>query len=98
MASCEQTFPLDITSSDDEFQSPPQYRTAALPELTIPSPFQSDESSLIIESGSGTQTPSTLGTPLTFLSSPYRLRHQKPENLQLLCPEISGTVRDAGIT
>ena len=55
MASCEETLSLHIASSDDEFQSPPQYRTVALPKLTIP--FQSDESSLDIESGSGSETP-----------------------------------------
>ena len=67
MASRDETFSLHLASSDDEQQSPPQYRAAALPKLRIPSPFQSEESSLELESGSGDETPSTPATPSTPL-------------------------------
>ena len=63
MASREETLSPHFTSSDDECQSSPQYRTGALPKLTIPSPFQSEESSLDNETGSGSEIPTTLGTP-----------------------------------
>ena len=50
MASRDVSFSLHLASSDDEQQSPPQsplqYRAGALPKLRIPSPFQSEESSL----------------------------------------------------
>ena len=70
MASHDEPFQLHFDSSDDEFQSPPQYRTASLPKLTIPSPFQSEDSSIDFESGSGSgiETPSTPATPTTPLS------------------------------
>ena len=67
MASRDETFSLHLASSDDEQQSPPQYRAGALPKLRIPSPFQSEESSLELES-SGDETPSTPATPSTPLS------------------------------
>ena len=72
MACRKETFSLHLDSSDDEHQSPlqsqPRYRAGALPELRIPSPFQSEESSLELESGSNDKTPSTPGTPSTPLS------------------------------
>ena len=72
MASRDVSFSLHLASSNDEQQSPPQsplqYRAGALPKLRIPSPFQSEESSLDLESGSGDETPSTPGTPSTPLS------------------------------
>ena len=49
MASREESLSLQIASSNDEYQFPPQYRTAAVPTLTIPSQFQSEESSPDIE-------------------------------------------------
>ena len=70
MASRDASFSLHLASSDDEQQSlpqsPPQYRAGALPKLRIPSPFQSEESSLDL--GSGDETPSTPGTPSTPFS------------------------------
>ena len=63
-----ENFLLQIALSDDEYESSPQFRSGALPKLTIPSPFQSEESSQDVESDSGAETPSTPGTPVTPLS------------------------------
>ena len=72
MANRDVSFSLHLASSDDEQQSsphsPPQYRAGALPKLGIPSPFQSEESSLDLESDIDYETPSTPGTPSTPLS------------------------------
>ena len=67
MASRDETFSLHHASSNDEQQSPPQYRAGALPKMRIPSPFQSDESSPELES-SGDETPSYTG--YCFYTSP----------------------------
>ena len=67
MAFRDETFSLHLSSSNDEQQSPPQYRAGALPKLRIPSPFQSEESSTELES-SVDETPSTPATPSTALS------------------------------
>ena len=63
-----ENFSLEIASSDDEYESSPQFRSGALPKLAIPSPFQSEESSPDVESDSGAETPSTPGTPVAPLS------------------------------
>ena len=68
MASQEESFQLHFDTSDDESQSTPQYRTSVLPKLIIASPFHSEESSLDLESGSGSETPLTPATPSTPLS------------------------------
>ena len=68
MISRDETFSLHLASSDDKNQSSPQYRAGALPKIRIPSPFQSEESSVDLESGSGDETPST---PLSLLGSEF---------------------------
>ena len=72
MASYEVSFALHLASSEDEQQSPPQspprYRAGSLPNLRIPSPFQSEESSLDLESDIDNEAPSTPGTPSIPLS------------------------------
>ena len=71
MESREENLSLNISSSDYEYHSPTQYRTAALPKLSIPSPFQSEESSTDFETGSGSETPLTPGTPLSPLGAEF---------------------------
>ena len=68
MATRGETLSLQLSSSEDESHFLPQYRAGALPKLKIPSPFQSEESSLDLDTGSGGETPSTPGTPSTPLS------------------------------
>ena len=62
-----ESFSHDFSSSNDENESP-QFRTGALPKLSIPSPFQSGESSEGFETGNGADTPSTHGSPGTPIS------------------------------
>ena len=68
MSTREETLSLQLSSSEDESHSLPQYRVGALPKLKIPSPFQYEESSLYLDTGSGGETPSKPGTPTTPLS------------------------------
>ena len=68
MTSSDETSSLHLASSNYEQQSPQQYQTGALPKLRIPSPFQSEESSLDTESGRGDETRLTPSTPSTPLS------------------------------
>ena len=101
MASRDVGFSLHLASSEQQSQpqSPPQYRAGALPKLRIPSPFQSEESSLDLVSGSGGETPSTPGTPSTPLSPlGSEFSYLAVENLLLLARERNVSASDGSIT